>query len=219
MLTMRNIQGFTFTELMVALTLNAILFVALIGIFIANISHYKKTMNENRLNLQLESALIFMANDIRRAGYWANSSGDIGTAQNNNPFMVSGSTDITVSGGNCILFTYDHGSTGALPAISSSSDDYRYGFKLSNNAIQARPQGAGFTCGSTDWENITDTKVVTITALSFNLNTSSVVIGPGTRGINIRSVDISVTGQLASDATVTKTLSEHVRIRNDKFIP
>lgn len=212
-------HGFTLVELLVALTINALLFSALIAIFIANVNHYTKTFQENRLNQQLETVLALMSDDIRRAGYWANASNDIGTNQNNNPFMTA-STDISVDNTNdCILFTYDHDSNGSLPAINASIDDEHYGFRLSNNAVQVRPPGAGFSCVASGWENMTDTNIITITNLTFTLNTSTVTTGPGSQGITLRSVDISITGQLANNSSITKTLTQHVRLQNDKFIP
>jgi type IV pilus assembly protein PilW len=215
----RKPSGFTFTEMLVALAINAVVFIVLIYVFAANIGYYKKSINTNRLNQQLQAAMAIMANDIRRAGYWGNAGGDVGNDQNNNPFMTP-TTDISVNGSNnCILFTYDHNSDGALAAISSAVDDEHYGFQLSGQAIQARPPGATFACGSSNWENLTDPTVVLITNLTFTLTPTTVTTGPGSRGIVSRSVDISVTGQLTSDSTVTRTLNQHIRIRNDKFLP
>jgi len=220
MLTPKKISGFTLVELLIALALNAILFAALLAMFTSNLYHYTKTVNINRLNQQLQQTLELMSDDIRRAGYWANAANDVGTGANNNPFMAT-AVDITVTGGNCILFAYDHASNGTLPAISTTIDDDRYGYRLSGTAVQERPPGATFACtaAANNWENITDPNVVKITALSFTLNTSTVTTGPGAQGITLRSVDISLTGQLVSDATITKTITQHVRIRNDKFIP
>lgn len=206
---------------MVALVVNAIVFTALMGVFIANLDHYTKVINTNRLNQQLQGALQIMTADIRRAGYWANANNDIGADANSNPFMASGA-DITIGASNtCILFTYDRNGDGSLPSIGSSSDDERYGYRLSGGAIQTRPWGASFSCSAANsaWENVTDPTVVTITALTFTLTTQTLATGPGTAALNMRSVDISVTGQLVNDSTVTKTLTQHVRIRNDKFTP
>lgn len=213
--------GFTFTELMIALTINALLFGALITIFLANLQHHKRSINTDRLNQQLQSALDIMSDDIRRAGYWANANTDVGLHQNNNPFMAAG-IDLTINpAGNCILFAYDHDNNGSLPAVSSSVDDERYGFRLSNGALQTRPPGAAFICTAvnTAWENATDPSFIEITNLSFVQSTKNITTGPGTKGISMRSIDISITGRLTSDNTVTRTLTQHVRIRNDKFIP
>lgn len=213
-------KGFTLVELMIALLLNAFLLAALTTIFLANLDHNRRMINNSRLNQQLNIAMNMMARDISRAGYWANATSDIGSASNNNPFMAA-NTDITVNaGGNCILFTYDHDANGALAAISSAIDDERYGFRLNNQTLQARPPGATFDCNaaSSNWENVTDPGFISVTALSFTLNTSTVVTGPGTKGITFRSVTINLTGQLTSDSTVTKTITRTVKVRNDKLI-
>ena len=214
-------RGFTLVELLVALALNIVVLVALVSIFVANLQHYRIMLNTNRLYQQLHSAMDMMSTDIRRAGSWVNARNDLGLDQNNNPFMASGA-DITIGSPNsCILFTYDHNKTGTLPAISSSSDDDRYGYRLNGQVLQARPWGAAFSCAASaaSWENMTDSSFMQVTALSFTLTTQTITTGPGTAGIQLRSVDITLTGRLASDATVTKTLTEHIRIRNDVFIP
>src|SRR6185503_16427844 len=92
-------------------------------------------------------AMQLMSNDIRRAGYWGNAISDINTGANNNPFMAAG-TDIAITGGNCILFSYDYNNNGTLPTISSASDDERYGFRLSGSTLQTRPPGASFDCSA-----------------------------------------------------------------------
>lgn len=217
----KKLSGFTLPELMIALVVNIIVLTALVAIFVVNLQHYHTVIETNRLNQQLQSAMDLMSADIRRAGYWANAANDLNLNQNNNPFMASG-TDISVNASNnCILLTYDHNKTGSLPSISSTSDDDRYGYRLMGQTLQTRPWGAPFSCtaGTSTWENITDTNVVLITALSFTLNTTTITTGPGVAGITIRSVDISMTGQLANNASVTKTITEHVRLRNDKFVP
>lgn len=218
---LRDSAGFTLIELMIALAINAFVFGVLITIFVTNLNHYHKTIDINRLNEQLQTTMELMTNDIRRAGYWANANSDIGLAQNNNPFVATG-VDVSVNAGNnCILFAYDHDNDGLLPAINAAIDDERYGFRLNGGAVQARPPGAAYSCtaAATAWENMTDTNVVTVTALTFTLTTVTLTTGPGTQGVALRSVDITLTGQLVGDTSVTKTLTQHVRIRNDKFIP
>lgn len=212
-------RGFTLIELMISLLINAMLFVGLVDIFATNLQHYRKVLNNNQLREQLQSAVNLMSSEVRRAGYWINANNDIGTSQNNNPFQAS-ATDIAVNvGNNCVIFSYDRNGNGTLPTISASSDDERYGFRVVNNTLQTRPPGSTFSCsaGASEWENMTDPTVITITSLTFTLNTTSLAAGPST--LHIRSVDISLTGRLASDATVTRTITQHVRVRNDKFVP
>lgn len=215
-------RGFTFIELMVALVVNIVVLGALMYVMTATIKNYNFVVNVDTLNQQLQMSLDLMANDIRRAGYWSNASSDIGTVgQNSNPFMASG-TDISVNASNnCILFTYDHDSSGTLPAINAADDDARYGFRLSGQVLQTRPPGAAFSCGAavSAWENVTDPSIINITALSFVLNTIAVPIGSNPPDMVLRTVTISITGRLVSNSSVTKTLTQVVRVRNDKYIP
>jgi prepilin peptidase dependent protein B len=220
--TRRQLAGFTLTELLVALVINVLVLTSLLGVFISNLNHYTTSINTNRLNQQLQAVMQLMTSDIRRAGYWSNSQTSVGTDTNSNPFVVTGSTDVTIggTGGNCILFTYDHNGTGTLPSISTTADDDRYGYRLQSGAIQTRPWGATFSCSAaaSNWENVTDPSV-TITALSFTLSTQTLSTGLGASTLITRSIDITLTGQLTSNTAITKTLTQHIRIRNDKFTP
>ncbi len=215
---LKRMSGYTMVELLTALVINLFLMGGLITIFVSNVNHYHSSINVNRLNQQLETIMMMMSTEIRRAGYWSNAQNDIGSTTNNNPFMASG-TDIAVSG-SCILFTYDKNGNGSLPSISSSSDDERYGYRLNNNTLQARPWGAPFNCSAaaSTWDNMTDSNVIQITSLTFTLNQSTITTGPGNKGLVQRSVDISITGRLTSNTSITKTLTKHVRLMNDKFI-
>ena len=207
---LKKLAGGTLIELLVALAINVFLFAVIAVVFSDYLRDYNWQFRFNTLNQQMEMTMQVMANDIRRAGF----NSDAADASSN-PFTVTGSTDLTVTGGNCLTFTYDQRLTGTLPSISSSADDARYGFRLTNGAIQSRPAGASFSCAASAsaWENLTDPNIITITALSFTINTSS---PPGASSILIRTVTVSMTGRLVSDSTVTKTLTQTIRIRNDK---
>lgn len=210
-------SGFTFVELMIAMAINGFLFVALIAIFVSGLTHYNTIYQTNALYTQLHAAMDIMITDIRRSGYWSQASTIIGTHSNTNPFMAAG-TDLSIgAGNNCILFTYDRTNAGTLPAISSSSDDLRYGYRLSGGAIQSRPWGATFACNAAagNWTNITDTNVVTISNLNFTL--TSQVLTSGGHSITVRNVTISLTGTLVNNAAINETLTETVRIANDKY--
>lgn len=213
-------QGFTLIELLIASAISLVVVAGLIGLLLMSTNHSQTTIGVGRLESQLRLVLNAMTTDIQRAGYWANADSSA-----TNPFMVTGTTDLTINGAqNCILMTYDHDNDGALPAVSSASDDERYGYRLMNNAIQYRPRGANFDCaaGANVWENLTDPNAVTITAFVVTLNSQTVDIddtGPGTATIVRRSVSISITGELTHDTSVTKTLQTTVKVYNDKYNP
>jgi prepilin peptidase dependent protein B len=223
LMTLSKSNGITLIELMVALVINALIFIFLIGIFANNLTNYNLSLNTNRLNQQLEEIMQIMTSDIRRAGYWANESADIATNTNTNPFQnASSGTDIAVGGSpnTCLTFTYDHNKNGTLPGTSTTTDDERYGYRLNGTNIQTRPWGATFNCSATasSWENMNDSSI-TITALTFTINSSTVTTGPGAQAITERSVDITLTGKLTATPSITKTLTQHVRINNDYFVP
>ncbi len=214
---LRKIDGFTFTELMIALTINGFIFVALIAIFVAGLTHYNTVFQTNQLYTQLHAAMDVMIADLRRAGYWSQASTIVGSSSNTNPFMASGADLSVGTGNNCILLTYDHTNSGTLPSVSSSYDDLRYGYRLSGGAVQSRPWGATFSCtaAATNWTNITDTNVMTVSNLNFVLSTQVITVGSHT--ITIRYVTVTLTGNLNSNTAVTETLVENVRIANDKY--
>lgn len=216
----RQAQGFTFVELMIAITLNILLLGSLIYVFTYHLSQYDKVIASDRMNQQLQQAVMIMTKEIHRAGYWVNAINDMSKGTNTNPFMATG-FDIQIPSANCILFSYDANGDGTMPSISANTDDKRYGFRLVNQTIQERPPGAPFDCAANagTWNNITDPQVVRITNLSFTLNSQVVPLGATTRTALLRSIDISVTGQSSADASVTQTITQHVGIRNDKFVP
>src|SRR3990167_3953715 len=92
-------RGFTLVELLVALAINVFIFGVLISIFVANINHYRKQIQYNRMVEQLSWAMWTMTEDIRRAGYWAGASSDVGTGQNTNPFQAA-AVDLAVNASN-----------------------------------------------------------------------------------------------------------------------
>lgn len=212
-----KIKAFTLLELIIAMSMGMIIMVGTIAVFLALLKQNRALLEVNRLDRDLNNAMSIMVTDIQRAGYWG-----LASTSKTNPFMTVGSTDITVTSGNCILFTYDSNGNGTLPAVGTGTDDKRYGYRLSGGAIQYRPvSSTNFSCASSagTWTNLTDPNVVTITALSFVLNNTAITIGGGPATTNLRQVVITITGQLVKDATLTKTITRTVRVYNDRYAP
>jgi prepilin-type N-terminal cleavage/methylation domain-containing protein len=214
-------QAFTLIEMMMAVAISSFLLLGLIGLYVANSSHNKLILQDAKLDVTIQAVSSLIEADIANAGYWGNAGSSI-----SNPFVLNGSTyHVTVSPANdCIKLTYDKNDDGSLPSISSSYDDERYGYRLSNNAIQYRPWGASFDCAaaSTAWTNLTDPNVISIQALSFTPEYYSEDIdgaGAGTTEIRIGYVTVSITAANADDASNTKTYTRTVRMRNDQYVP
>lgn len=213
-------RGYSLIEMMVALVLSSVVMGGMLTIFFNSLKHSSSANDIGKLDQQLHSVMHLISSDVRRAGYWANAH-----TSNSNPFMVTGSTDITVNAGNnCVLLTYDADGDGSLPSIASGSDDERYGYRLINNIIQYRPWGADFNCSAADsaWQNLTDSNVIKIT--QFNVSKSENVIdldgaGSGTAALRMRKLTITITGELNNDSSVSKTITRTVKIYNDKYTP
>ncbi len=213
-------SGFTLIEIIVALAISSILMLALAAVFSNVVRHSNESLSQSRLYQNLSAALDMVANDIRRAGYWGQAVTDVGTGTNTNPFMSTASgVDLTING-NCVTLSYDRDSNGTLAAINTANDDERYGYRLTAGAIQARPSSASFSCGAgaSTWEDITDPNLITVTAFTLTPTTYTVDVD-GTASLLQRYITISITGELATDPTVNKTLTYTVRVRNDKFVP
>ncbi|MEX0828141.1 MAG: hypothetical protein WD005_04225, partial [Haliea sp.] len=112
------------------------------------------------------SLLLFMTNDIRRAGHWGGMVA--GADALLNPFMEP-ETDIQIIGTDCIVYSYDSNDDGAL------DPEEHFGFRLNDDgSLGIRLDGTVLSsCDDADgtWERITvqdDSEVVQITDLQFS---------------------------------------------------
>lgn len=214
---MKQQRGFTMVELLMGLGVGIFLLGSGIYLYSVLMSSFYSLLASNRLELQMTSAMNSMVTNIRRAGYYASAVGNIAQGSNTNPFMAS-AVDLQTPSSSCILFAYDADVNSALPATNSTTSDERFGYRLSGTVVQGRPlTDSAFSCSSGVWENLTDPNLIQITNLTFTISPTVVTLNAIGNTLVIRNVTISITGRLANDATVTRTMTETVRVRNDKF--
>jgi len=214
---MKKNDGFTLIEIMIALVLGLIIIGATLNIYIATIKGSSDTVKSARLNYDLDMAMQFMVNDIRRSGYWGGAV--TGSTAADNPFIdgtgniqlvdpvTAGSTEFT-----CILYTYDADGDVALDIDdgSGTNEDTNefYGFKFDSGAIKissANTVDDTGDCTKTDgrWANILDSDNIQVTALTFTatnskcLNTTTDEVFPGTCAAAIAAAG-GVTGKISS---------------------
>lgn len=216
-------QGSSLVELMIAILVSLVVLIGIITITVTSMQRSRENLQVVRLDQELRAAMDIMVGEIRRAGYWRDAQNDIQQNTNTNPFMAT-STNLSIPNPSCILLSYDRNNDGALPAVNTGTYDERYGFRLSGGAIQTRTVSAPFSCTANagTWENLTDTNVVNITALQFATIPSAgyqVINLGGTATLTVREVSISITGNLVGDTATTRTLTESVRVNNDRFAP
>src|SRR3989338_4895764 len=219
MLSQHKQAGLSILEVIVALAISAIVASAILTLLSQTLISSARVVQTGKLDGELNSLMDLMVRDIQRAGYWANAQ-----TSNTNPFMSS-VNDITVNGaGNCVIFTYDRNNDGAVATIASGTDDEHYGFRLDGNAIQYRPPGAAFDCAaaSNDWQNVTDSNVLTITAFTVTKTNVAVDIDgtdAGTDTTNFRTITLTIAGYLTNDSSVTKTITRTIKVDNNKYVP
>lgn len=177
MLKQQRTAGISTVEMMISISVGIIVIFTGVSVFSKHARMSKQTIGTMRLHHELETIASMIANDIRRSGYWAATTNDIGNDQNTNPFMRT-DTILRLPETDCILMSYDSNKDGLLAAINTFPDDERYGYRLANNAIQARVSDAAYSCNAPfdSWETLVNTDIIEITELSFSLSEHTVAI-------------------------------------------
>lgn len=195
---MKKSFGFTLIEIMISLALGLIIMAATLNMYIGTIKGTSDIVKSARLNYDMEMAMQFMVNDIRRAGSWG------GAITGSNATLNSFTQDITnmnimaadgTAGGNtCIVYAYDadlrngDNEDPANPGLDMGGDAIvgtgeLYGFKFESNTIKVRhsvtglttpgsPTAAELKCDNGNWKNILDSDNIEITALTFTTDGS-----------------------------------------------
>ncbi|MBT7436601.1 MAG: hypothetical protein HN791_11150 [Gammaproteobacteria bacterium] len=238
--------GFTLIELMISMLLGLIVIGGVLSIYISTIQASSDVVKSARLNYDLDSVMQFMINDIRRAGYWGGAVTDsdvsanpfmVGTAN------INSSTGSCI----LYTYDFDEDGELDITGGTSDDESEYFGFKLDGDEIKvsaAKTVDGVANCGAVDgrWKIITDSKKVSITQLAFsnanfqclNTTTDEVFDGScdaafsaaggtvgklitGNDAVEIRQINITLTGNIVNDADVEKTLTSAVKVRNNRI--
>jgi type IV pilus assembly protein PilW len=135
--------------------------------------------------------------------------------------------DLAISAdGTCIQYRYDNNGDATM------DDNEKFAFRVSSGVVQMyRSPGTEPNCtsGAGNWVDVTsdDISIDTLTfsnsgnkcinVMDDDSDCNSVTPSSGNVLMQIRQVDITLIGSLASSATTTRTLTESVRLRNDRI--
>lgn len=237
---MKKQTGFTLIEIMISLVLGLIILGATISIYIASIRGSSDVIRSARLNYDLDSALSMMANDIRRSGYWGGAIA--GSDPSANPFMQGNANLRILDSGTCIVYSYDADGNESV----DTNEYYGFKLNGAGIQMRLSGTADKTDCSSdanNSWESITITagnQQIEITSLQFSLDapvtskclnvTTGLPISPdstcaaATSGISTndwlvesRQINIVLRGRVAADTAVTKSLSQSVKLRNDRI--
>lgn len=123
-----------------------------------------------------------------------------------------------LSSGNCILFSYDKNKN--LEIENEANINEQFGFKITTTngvgKVQKRSGGDFTDCSTGTWVDVTNDKVINISSLNFVVADTNATNGNGDT-LSRKQVTISLTGQLIADATLSKSLTNTVQVRNEQY--
>lgn len=202
-------QGLTLIEMMIAMVLGLFVTAVIITVFSTNVRSSTENLKMIRLNQELRGAMLLMADELKRAGYSADS--------NNSDFMAE--LDVS-SDRKCIQFAYDVNSN------SSLDNTEKIGYLLTSETVKRKTNISDCT-DSTGWLSVTNENISRITTLEFNIdssintnNVSTYTAWTTTTGLSVYDITITLTGTTdlphSSDANdPRRTITETIRIRNE----
>lgn len=214
----RAAAGISLIEVLVSLAAGLIVLTAVVGVMVSSNKTNVDSLRMTRLNQELRAAMSLMTRDIRREQYQGDWAARVAADPNAGPKdNVGNFPRITVTelqpNEHCILYSYDADADAKLKAAAPNAE--LFGFRLNGGAVE---RGTTVTaCNAGTWEDITDPQTVTITALTFALNDTEQCIETTVGGVHKKELSITLRGQLAGDATVTREIVDGIRPRNDDY--
>lgn len=198
-------QGLSLVELMITVSLGLLLMAALTSVFSNTLSVNSRSLTLSQLQEESTAVMELMVSDIRRTGYHGGAANIIIDPDNQ---VTAFTNSVTISAwpdeaaASCILFKYDVNGNG----IDDGSDD-AFGYRLRDGQIERR-QGIA-TCTETGWQGLTSVDMVRISDLNF-------VLAEQTTGdVTERRVTIRMAAEVSTDASLTRTLTTEVVLRNE----
>ena len=227
-LSYRRQHGVTLMELMIPMAISLVVSLAMVTMMANTLGTGTRTIAMAKLTAELRTAMQIMSRDVRRANYHGNFvrcfanldcrsilEGPIGGETPASGYIKS----ITVQNGDCFFYWFDRDSNG-----DATDDDAVGAFRRfvvnGVGVIQMttdRQTAPSCTAGNY-WTAITDPNLIDVTnftvgnALSY---TDIITGGGGTQSID--KIAMSITAELVRDASISRTIQDIIRVRNDIF--
>lgn len=206
-------RGFSLIELMIGLVLGLIVVGAVSSFAVATLRASSQNERSSRLTQDLRTAMNLVIRELRRSGYDGAAVARLGTGASLSNFTTMQAPPFGPAG--CLSYQYDR-----------SGNQFR-AIRASNGALEMATATAALTdCGGGNWSVVSDPDVVTVTGFApaetreaFASIVESRIVGTDTEVVAgcgvVRNVSIDITGSLVSDASISRTIHEEVRVRAD----
>jgi prepilin-type N-terminal cleavage/methylation domain-containing protein len=238
-------SGFSLIEMMVAIVAALIVSLSAVAFMLASIKSNTDYTQSTRLTQDLRFAMGFVSAELRRAGYDENAlfyamQGTTGTATSDFAPMLF-NRDKNGDGVNddaCMIYAYDR-SPGDAGQVNLSNGEIR-GIRLVRvtangvanvGVIEMAESSAGVTPTCADaaadystypptctgsWCAVTDSRVLNVSAFTLNVGTIlNVAATATTTPMQVRDVQVVLTGNLLRDSGITRSVDSSVRVRAD----
>lgn len=223
-------HGISIVELLVGVAVGLFILGGALTLFSDYIINNRQLLLETRVNQDMRAAADLIARDLRRAGYWQqSSSGSYLTMLS--PYAAVNTTSTAPYS---ITYSYSQGTEN-----NTLDDTERFGFRLNSGVLQ-------YQQGNANWQDITDGNTLTIN--SFTITPVQKCIGlqqycsggssstcaaciaaadangcPTTTCatcpfIKVRSYNIALQGTATANASVVRNIQETVRVRNEEIL-
>jgi prepilin peptidase dependent protein B len=199
-------RGFSLVELMIAMALGLGSLSVIASVIGYGIGTNAKLLANSRLSEEINAIGSLITRDVKRAGYNGDTTALV-TDPTASPSAFAHSVVVSQHPdevpNSCIVFAYDRNSNGVLDTAGTNEN---YGFRLRNGAVEIRMAGAG--CTDVGWQNLTDTDMVSITGLNFNLTETTF------NGVVSTQVDMFLQGELAADNNFSRQYTTGFLVRS-----
>ena len=218
--TARRAHGITLVELLVGIGTGLLIVAGAITFLTVNLREHRSLLLESRLMQDLRTAADVITRDIRRSGYWAASADGVwspgASAVLANPYTALAPT-AAASDNVSFRFSRDATENNGVDA------NEQFGFRLRSGALEMQ-LGAG------NWQALTDSGTVTVTAFSATLSTEDVDLSgacaaacpaSGTNcppHLSVRSLALQITGRAVADPQVVRSVRSSARLRSDLIV-
>lgn len=238
-------SGFSLVELMVSLVAGLIVVGAVLGFAVSSIRANAEYVRSTRLTQELRTSLQTAVEDLRRAGFDQDAMKYISrppTYTAASPFSrlhLNTANDCVIyaydradpDDADAGVLNFENGEVRGIRRAVRTIGGRTVGvLEMAESTSTAQPACNGAapdystvpaTCSSNGWCPISDPFVVNITVFQVDndLPDEGLITPPPTASnlipMQIRKMDVSITGQLVAEPGVTRTLTTEVRVRSD----
>lgn len=214
-------RGFTLIELMIALTIMLVVSMVAVQFSASVFATNTQLIHMTQLTSEMRSTMQIISRDVRRAGYSSDALAGFLTTQAIDSGITMG---VEVNGAaDCLQVTYDDMSE----SLSGKTANVVYRLRTISGvrriSVLYGDNATDISCDTlvTDvgWVDMSDPLLVNITALQFVHNENLTDIAENRSNghmtqVGIEQVQITISAMLSGNATISRTITNEVQIRN-----